>query len=104
MTCDDEESLEYFRGCLSAAKAWTYEDRNSANWFNECAVVLRFQNGTEYRSSEPCKITAEGLGFSLPGQERAEHNLGSTYVAFRDPMPDGWKNLLKTLLGPAAVK
>lgn len=67
--------------------------------YNECSVVLRFADGTEYRSSGPCEITAEGIQLPLPSE-----NAGLGFYAFRDPMPDGWKHVLNTLLGAGTVK
>ena len=103
MTCDHEEAVRYFESCLANAVPWTQQDPLAPYYDNDCTVLLHFADGTEYRSPAPCRITAKGLGLSLPGERRIEENFGTSYVAFRDPMPNEWKQALRTLLGPQAV-
>ncbi len=103
VTCDAEEAIRYFESCLAAAHPLTPAPSNRY-YRNECTVTLRFASGAEYRVPGPCEITAEGLSFSLPGDERRSNDTGSRCFAFQDPMPDSWKHVLNTLLGPGTVK
>ncbi|NLS96754.1 MAG: hypothetical protein GXX96_31860 [Planctomycetaceae bacterium] len=99
VTCDDEEALRYLEACLATAVSQPSPTNAYFRRYNECSVALRFADGAEYRSPGPCEITAEGIQLPLPSEKA-----GLGYHAFQDPMPDGWKHVLNTLLGAGTVK
>ncbi len=103
VTCNDEEAIRYFEACLNAAIPLAPTPSNRY-YRNECTIVLRFANGTEYRSPGPCEITAEGIQLPLPDQERLSDDVSTTRFAFQEPMPDSWKHVLNTLLGSGTVE
>ncbi len=98
VTCEDEEAMRYLEATLAAppgappAEAAPYS-------YNGCNVVLRFANGAEYRPPGPCEITGKGILLPLPLERTHEG-----YYTFQDPMPEGWKQALNTLLGPESVE
>lgn len=97
VTCDDEETIRYFESCLDTA-LHSEDFSTHGSYFNDCTVVLSFDNGAEYRSPGPCEITADGIQLAFP----VELDRPTRY-AFREPMPEGWKRVLNTLLGPGTV-
>lgn len=100
-TCENEEALRYLQACL-AANAVPVADPAHPYYDHSCSIVFRFADGNEYRSPAPCQISVRSLRFSLPGEKRINGDSASRDLAFQQPMPESWKQVLVTLLGPQA--
>jgi hypothetical protein len=107
VTCDEPKAIRYLEDRFANADPWTNSHAITGSvrfpsyvYGAEIAVILHFRNGADYQCPGPCVLSANGLGIYLPGRHRSKEDSPTTCLSFDDPMPDSWRRVLMTLLGP----